>query len=282
YTNLLRHNRFVELHKERKHADILEVLSIQKLINALLENNLTTFPEFISTEKPKSAEIGERLRVRVHSPVSLDIYDSNGFHTGIATSSASDLRAVDEHIPNSFYLEFGEGKYVGLDGDDEYMISLHGLDTGTFTLGVDTIENDVVVNSVVYENIPVTMDTVGEILVQGTGSTTALSLDIDGNGSVDATLTSAETDPHDYAELMEEVLESMNLSKSTETKIEKPLDEIEDALEGTHWKTKKILKKIDELKETVQKLGKKKGAISVTDAETLLQMIEQLRLLVLQ
>ncbi len=280
YLDLGTHNRFIEGNRNREHADILEVKSAQKLISNVI-SGVDTLLQYVSTEKPSSSK---SLRIRVHSPVSLDVYDSRGFHTGIATSSTSDLEAIDEQIPNSSYMEFGEGKYIGLDGDDAYTILLHGLDTGTFTLGIDTIEDDVVTGSVAYENIPVTASTTAQILVQSTGSTTSLTLDTDGNGTMDTTLTSARIDPRAYVELMESVLERMNISKSTKKKIEKALDEIEDAL-GSKYRernVKKIIKKIDELKETVQKFGKKKGSISIADAETLMQMIEQLNLLVLQ
>lgn len=267
--------------KNREHASILETSPAQELVKNIVFDDTSVLPSFTSIKKPTREK---NLRVRVHSPVSLDIYDINGLHTGVATSSTSDFIVLDEQIPNSFYMEFGEGKYIGLDGDDDYTISLHGLDTGTFTLGIDTIENDMVVGSVEYENIPVTARTTGQIMVQGNGSTTDLLLDVDGNGTVDAALGSDGTDPHAYAELMEDVIERMELSESAEKKIEKKLDDIGDALESDQWQKheKKILKKIDQLKEMIQKLGKKAGSISVSDAQKLISMIEQLKVLVIQ
>ncbi|TSD00318.1 MAG: Uncharacterized protein Greene101415_909 [Parcubacteria group bacterium Greene1014_15] len=272
---------------DRSHASILEATPTQEVVQNIILGDVSVLPLFTSIEKPVTKE---NLRIRVHSPISLDVTDGSGKRTGTTEVPGSDFKYVEESIPNSSYMEFGEGKYIFLDGDGEYIIDLHGLATGTFTLGIDTIVDDVVVGTVEYENIPVTEYTVGSLVVHGTASTSPLVLDVDGDGTSDSILSVGEVGPLEYIELIEEVVGQMDIAKNKEKKIEKRLDDIEDAIEKKEECTKKcdipklvknIADEIDDFLNTIRKLNKK-GHISHEDAQILVQMIENLRLLVIQ
>ncbi len=279
YVDLKKYNDTVFVGRE--HASILEAIPSQEIVQHIISEDTVSFPHFTSATKPNR---GNSLRIRVHSPVSLDVYDSHRNHTGIV--SDDDLRFIEERIPNSSYMEFGEGKYINLDGEDTYTISLNGQSTGTFTLALDTVVDDSVSTSTVYENIPVTANTLAHLSFSPTTTDPVLVIDTNGDGVADETLhTGSHPDLHAYAELMEETLKQMDIASQTKKKIEKPLDDIEDSLKYlplTLKQQKKIDKKLIELKETIQKLGKKKNTLSHSDAEVLISMVEQLRLLVVQ
>lgn len=67
-----------------------------------------------STDFARLKPDGVTIRLSLHSPVKIDLYDTSNKHTGISTSSTPDFTLFEEQIPNSYYLEFGEGKYLGM------------------------------------------------------------------------------------------------------------------------------------------------------------------------
>ncbi len=97
--------------------------------------------------------------------VAIDLYDDEGNHTGHAASSTANSPIYDEQIPNSYYLEFGEGKYLGMPGTEAHTVKLDGLAKGTFTLKLQEQVGDVTMKEVVFEDIPVTASTTGTIML---------------------------------------------------------------------------------------------------------------------
>jgi len=132
YVDLKKHN--IGLPKNLKHSSIFEVNSIRELINRITlheEVNVKESPkdinsdsklEFIYKYQPPNNE--SYIRLALHSPVSIDIYDSEGNHTGLVYDPDSPTNAVstEEQIPNSYYMEFGEGKYLGIPADSMHRI----------------------------------------------------------------------------------------------------------------------------------------------------------------
>ncbi len=121
------------------------------------------------------------------------MYDTNGNHTGISASSTTEFTLHDEQIPNSFYLEFGEGKYLGMPGTEPHTVKLKGLDQGTFTLEVKEQVGDVTKKEVTFANVPVTASTTGVMVITNLTEATPplLLLDLDGDGTNDLTLSTA-------------------------------------------------------------------------------------------
>ncbi len=79
--------------------------------------------------------------------------------------SESNVKLVKKEIPNSYYLEFGEEKYLGFDSADNYEVALRGTGTGTFTFELDDVSGDTVTRTLVYKDIPVTPMTAGRIIL---------------------------------------------------------------------------------------------------------------------
>ena len=137
--------------------------------------------------------------MRVLSPVSIDLYDEFGHHTGIATTTPDGIPRIEENIPNSYYFEFGEGKYAGADSPN-VKVYLNGQAEGTFTLDIDNIEGDTVVSSTSFVNVPVTPSSLASLAISE-GQNISLQLDSGGDGVIEQSLSPGEyTAPAPLAE----------------------------------------------------------------------------------
>ncbi len=170
------------------HDNILENQSIKSLISNLLQDSTTT-PQFITTAKPPHDPNSVKYRISVHSPVSIDLYDTAGRHTGLISNSNlnSDIRRYEEQIPNSYYIEVGDGKYSGFGGVQPTVVKLVGTGVGTFTLNIEQLKGGVVVKRSSYSDIPVTLGTKAQITI-GQVASMGLSVDYNGDGVQDSVL----------------------------------------------------------------------------------------------
>ncbi len=270
---------------DRDHANILEVDSLQLFIRNILEETEADLPQFIKSTKPTGGK--KAIRLSVHSPVNIHAYDSSGNHVGRATTTIDgvDVSVIKEEIPNSVYMEFGEGKYLWLNGDSttQYEITLDGLSTGTFTFEIQEIENDAVKHSAVYRDIPVTEDTVATLSLSSLLTATPFAVDIDGDGKTDATFTqddSGELDLRAYLSLVQDTVKSMEMHIGLKISLLARLKVIEKFI------GKKILAKADDailrsiIKDIEKEAGKKK--LTPEAAAVLIHMIERLREMVVE
>ncbi|OGG77680.1 hypothetical protein A3B35_02595 [Candidatus Kaiserbacteria bacterium RIFCSPLOWO2_01_FULL_54_24] len=207
-----------------KHAHLTEAKSFQDLLMFLFATTtLSTLPDHISVDQPPSIISEKRLRLRVLSPVSLDAYDSFGNHTGMAPNPipGSDLLLKEENIPNSYYEEFGEGKYIGLPGDEAYSIILKGLGTGTFTFEITPVVGGEEQRPQSYADIPVTPSTTATLTIDASGSPGPLALDQNGDGKADATVASPAqiTDPLAYTKLVIAGISAMDMGFATKQQL---------------------------------------------------------------
>jgi len=290
-----------------KHSNITETQPFQGLFSFLITaSSSKTLPAFVTTVQPSPSVNGNSLRLRVLSPVSLDAYDSAGHHTGMAPNPnpQSDLLYKQEQIPGSYYEEFGEGKYIGLPGDGNYQIKLHGLDTGTFTFEITPVVGGVAGTTTSYADIPVTASTTATLGISGI-SPAALVLDFNGDGKPDATLASStqSTDPLTYARLIKTTVGVMDVGAPVKKQLLAKLSNVIYSLTKTNnWDDEdddgkdtnktdslvtRLTKKLDKIEAYIQKeLGKpekqraKDERISQTQAAAILNMIEKLKLLV--
>ncbi len=244
-----------ELDRNSNHADILEAGPVQSLIEKIIARDVSILPKYISTTTPFINE--SILRLAMHSPVSVGVYDSFGNYTGIIPNPdpTSDLVLVEEQIPNSYYLEFGEGKYLGLDTTEEYRIELQGEDLGTFTFNVEEVLGEEVVNTISYENIPVSASTTAVLLIQNLDTAPELALDIDGDGITDITLTGGEEDMQASFEILVGILETMNIESSLRREITRELKKAQKEL--AKGKTRKAIKNINRIIKKLKKEVKK-------------------------
>jgi pimeloyl-ACP methyl ester carboxylesterase len=270
FVDVLAHNKSdVRLQVNRDHKNILEIDNLQTHIRSLVTDSLddSSLPQFITTIKP--IEVGVRKRITLRSPVAIGIRDNEGRYTGLIENPQSDIRRKQEEIPNSYYREMAGHKYLGLDGRDTYTIDLQGEDTGTFTLEIEDVLHDEVVESAVFRDIPVTKNTKGTLTVSENIPVT-LSLDIEGDGLMDIeilanTQTISISIEILIAQLKHEI-GNVNIKESERKKLLKEISKIEKHL--TKGKIYKINKEVEKIQRIIEK-AKKKGSVTISNARDL-------------
>jgi hypothetical protein len=213
-----------------RHGTVTESKPLQQLFAKLLEGDTAELPTFVSQTVPEATTA--RTRIRVLSPVTLDAYDDQGRHTGPAKNpdATSDLLYKEEQIPNSYYEEFGEGKYLGLPADANVTIRLQGTDTGTFTYEVTKVDRSGNETVMTYEDVPVTSSTTASMALTPSGAI-QLDIDSDSDGSMDANLAGGESmNPLTYMGIMRQLFGSMQLATSTEAQLSAKLINLDHIL----------------------------------------------------
>lgn len=168
------------------HAFMFENNSVKKLVEDLSIDNEESIPYVI---KKNSRPTVKTRSIGMHSPVDIDLYDSDGNHTGKCLENPySDMDCVDEEIPNSSYSTAGEDKYIKLPGDGEYTLKLSGYDLGTFTLNIDIYDDDNKLDSVSFVDVPTNLGMKCSVIIND-GMPTELLLDMDGDGILDKKVT---------------------------------------------------------------------------------------------
>lgn len=140
----------------RKHGTIFDSLSIRTFIKDVAIDNqqpTATYP-YLSQTAPVSSSV-QRLRYSLHSPLSLDIYDENGRHTGVSTTTGE----IEEQVPNAYFAKLGTAKSIFTDTTLPVHLYLDGYATSTFTLMVEELAGDTVTARTTFKDIPVTPDT---------------------------------------------------------------------------------------------------------------------------
>jgi hypothetical protein len=191
------YNRFIHGNISRKHADILEIPELREFIKStIIRDNSAVLPRYIFSQTPPNPDSEKQLRFTLHSPLTLDLYDNLGNHTGISTTTG----AREENIPGSRYRTFGELKYISVPAFAEassgepssttLTLAMNGYATGSFTLDMEEVVGDTVTASTTFAGIPSSVGTVATITIPdgNIANSSALSVDENGDGTADLTL----------------------------------------------------------------------------------------------
>ncbi len=183
------------LNINRKHRDLLETDSLQVFLSSIITKNTNAaLPEFISTARPDDhASAKPRLRMALYSPLDVHLYDTHGNHTGPkkTTVDGQEVTIFEESIPNSYYYQFGERKYVGFPEGEDIRVEMEGYDLGAYTLKLSEVQTTVTGEEetahATFENLPTTADTLVKFSIPKTGISdmTPLEADVDGNSTKD-------------------------------------------------------------------------------------------------
>lgn len=180
YLDISRYNENLPLFSfNRSHSDIFEIDSIFSTIKNIIEDS-SDLPEYVSNTKPETLD---NLIFRMKSPVSLDIYDEEGRHTGIVPNAGSDFIDIEEQIPNSLYMQIGDEKMIVVPKDASYTIKMEGLDNGIFTLEEETLIKDIPSGSVSFVDIPTNPNMKAKVSVDRYSGLGDLSIDKEGDGT---------------------------------------------------------------------------------------------------
>ncbi|MFZ2621281.1 MAG: DUF5018 domain-containing protein [Minisyncoccia bacterium] len=263
----------------RQHKDILEINQLNDFIASTIINGSVSPNSVFKDSKP--VDSSNKLRLSVHSPVTLEAYDNEENHTGKVCPPTTDLCYVEENIPNSGYYEFGEGKYLNLTKEDLQKVVLQGTDVGMFTFESQVIEPDGQTITSLFVDIPVTTQTQGEITLNAT-DTPQLKLDVTGDGVTDFIIAPSSTfDPVTYLQIMKTTVNSLDITQAKKNAFGNRVDNIIKSIQK--GKIDKTKLKVDKFKSVLEKKitkpdpkHPKPKKLSKTDAQLLLDMLNQL------
>jgi pimeloyl-ACP methyl ester carboxylesterase len=184
YVDLYQYNKGPQTN--RKHSSIFEIEALRKVIKNITENNNATddTPDHIHTNYAELDYPNSYMRLALHSPVDIEV-QAGEYRVGRRVLSDGGV-VYDTDMPNSYYDELGEGKYVGfaLTGV-EHTINLTGTASGTFTFELSLEEGGVVTETRTFSDVPVTEHTQAKLIFQTLEDVSILPVDTDGDGVVD-------------------------------------------------------------------------------------------------
>ncbi len=151
----------------------------QQIINILTGSNLEVGSDI--TQDISQCKLNGKAYA-VYSPVNFEVNDSYGNSLGIAEDGS-----VYNTIPNASLDVFNDHKFMYLPEEGQYTIKLKGTGTGTFTLVDQEIINNQSGKTQVFSNVPVTPALEG--LLQDNGNNIELTLDTNGDGTADKTIS---------------------------------------------------------------------------------------------
>ncbi len=254
--------------QNRSHTDILEALPTQQIITAIIQENPLYLPRFVSTSSPIAANDEQ---ISVHSPVDINIYDNQNRHTGpiAVTVGSSTVTTVETQIPNSYYLPFGEGTYVGVPLGTTGNVILSGTAIGTFTLDIKTNAT-----TTEFSDVPILPVSVGTLSLDS--NKPILSIDFDGDGTIDSSFSPTSSfNPISYLGSMKKIINSFTISPLVKSALKDRIDRVIRTLKIDNIPAaQKIILRYMKRPYTPRK-NPLKGALSADDQETIVSMLSQ-------
>jgi hypothetical protein len=192
---------------DRSHASILEIADIRNAILSTLRY-APTAGEYIHQSTEELTVPDPQLRLAIHSPVAVRVRDVEGNEVGARLEDG--VMQYDTEVPNSYYATFAESTYVGvpLDGE-EYTVELVGTGEGSFTLELVEEKEGKVLSTRTFTDVPVSSTLRSSVVLESLEDVEVLSIDADGDGVVDASITPDEltSEPVTYAVLVQALSE---------------------------------------------------------------------------
>ena len=173
------------------HGSIFEVKPVRDLLGDMMINSAKPISDYEVLSKIAPASTALRLRFSLHSPLTLNLFDNAGRHTGISTTTGQ----FEENIPGTYYAEFGDVKYLFTDASSSAHIMMRGYATSTFTFQVEQLVGNTRVASTTWQDMPVSPSTSVGIDVQSDIATlSSLRIDKNGDGIADYILAPKAND----------------------------------------------------------------------------------------
>jgi hypothetical protein len=180
----------------RGHKDILESDPAINFISSIIvnKNDQTLLPEFIKTSRPNDYKDAKpRIRMSLYSPLDIHFYDELGNHTGPKKVMLNGVEQTvfETAIPNSYYYQFGQRKYVGVPSGEKIRVEMEGYDSGSYTLKMEEIKltetSEEKISDLTFSNLPVLLGSkvLLEIPKEGLANLEKLTADYDADGKID-------------------------------------------------------------------------------------------------
>ncbi len=251
-------NQYINFQKNRSHGSILEVKSVRNLIENIFKEipNPSNGLGYVKTDPnlliPNN--LTPLIRLSLHSPVKIDITDTDGNHVGISTKSTVTNTLYDTQMPNSYYLEMGEGKYLGFPLETGTKIQLQGTGTGTFTLNLEQYQEDTKEETQTFTDIPVNPLTKATLTINTLNDAKELSLDQNGDGIIDSVVFTDENEKTITFQTLKNEIQT--LPEKTRKELLENVEPAEKQFNKENYDASKA--QLSELKKEITEVSKKK------------------------
>jgi len=245
----------------RSHASILEIDSLRNLIGNIIEEKENPI-QYLSSVYNKEDDLpkdlgGAYLRISVHSPIDISIADANGNHVGISASSTLERTFYDEQIPNSYFLLFGEGTYLGVPvaTSSSYALKIRGTGDGFFILNVAEERGDTVNKTQTFVHVPVIDGMEAKVSLSSIDDLGELAIDEDGDGLADVVVFSDETQADITFDALVSLVENLDTQERKELVKKAEVSQqlfLKGNYEAAYENLLSLRKKMRKLSETVE------------------------------
>lgn len=164
----------------RDHGNLFEVSELEDYLSQIIQNtDSDELPNFIKTSQPPNTGENKKLRFFLHSPLTLEVKDSEGNYTG-----PTDV-GEEEGIPGSEYGVFGDVQYISVPATGNYKVEMHATGEGVFSIDVQEEGDGVSIISTI-SNLPVSQSTFASFSINtGVEDISPLTIDKNGDGVTD-------------------------------------------------------------------------------------------------
>ena len=144
--------------KNATHALIPSTSGVKELIAGILtatsteDFDISSYPNLATTST--GCTIPDGRIVSFHSPIELHVYDAEGNHTG--PNADGD---IENNIPGVSYDVIDGNKFAFLPDGVEYTIKGTATDNGTFNARIETVENEVVIETRYFNQVSIVSTT---------------------------------------------------------------------------------------------------------------------------
>jgi hypothetical protein len=237
----------------------------QHIVNLLSGSSLPVSSNAITQDIDRCKLNGKAISI--YSPLSIDVTDQAGNHSGMASDGGR-----YNNIPNANFEIMGEHKFVYLPTDEGqvYDIKVKGTGDGTFTLENANISNNQTTSIEVFSDIPVTTALKGTLDL-GTSST--LSLDINGDGNTDEVIQpdgNQEPTLNELIALIKTKVSTLVVKDKLKQNLLKQISNLEKKIENKKQRNAKVLANLEK-RISRQEL---KGKISSADATSITNLLD--------
>ncbi len=162
------------------HGKMLSQDGIRQRIVNLISGSALLISDSLMTQDETKCKLNGKA-ISVYSPVDISVTDAHGNRASVSEDGVS----IKNDIPNVNLEVIGGHKFLYLPDDEgqTYTVVLRGSGEGTFTLKNATINNNQVMHTEIFADVPVTMALSGQVAL-GAAMTT-LALDTNGDGNID-------------------------------------------------------------------------------------------------
>lgn len=209
----------------------------QLVINILNSNSSVTMPPGVSTTP--FPIVGRPINWCTHSPIKVLITDANGNVDGLGLDGS-----IRNEIPFSSFFQFDENEGGLLPSNGPYQVGITGTAIGLFSIDFNYEDSQgTAIQTIKFPDVPVTVGSVGSLILQPNDPTPTLAMDVDGNGTVDVSLpANRPVEPGVATQILSLIIGTVSLNRGIQQSLLAKVDAANSAIRaGRSNEAKNIL-----------------------------------------